>query len=910
MMNSIVSLRARVRWLDLAAITMLIVFPLVYYFPVTSGVQVFFGNDIFRLFHPLRVELARALAQGRLPLWTPYLQAGFPVLAEGEMGAFYPPYWISHFLFSPATALSATILFHMIWLAVGMFLLARAIGLTTASAFLAGFVFGFSGFISAHLQHAPHLAVGAWMPWLVLGQQRFWHARSSGTSGGRVWVLLASAMVSLQFLAGFPPMALLNLFAMTFFGIAFAWLAWRGAAFRSTRGLTHIVAITFVPILLGAGIAASQLIPTFELMTYSIRSQDMGMEFFTSQSLDPRALSQFIFPFAYLGEPQVESMEFWGYLGILPFALAFIGLMFRRDARTWLLLAFALIALALALGGSNPVYSLLYNIPILNRLRVPARFLFPFTFGFALLAGTGFAEMCRFLRDTRSRVGMWFGALSILVVGSVIGLAYNIAHEDWMLAWNWIPFLLIALTLAILFASQQQWLTRNTFVALVVALTIVDLAAFAAPLLTLNRTMSPTEVTRALRNIQVMGSAGQGRFWWSKFPSLSFNAVRAMLYPNFSLQYEREGIAIYAPLALQRDDEYARGMSAAMRNLLNLRYYVLPLETAPPSEPSPFDETEPDGGLTLSLLDQQPAIPPTRATRIEIVSYTNKTLDLADNFVAGELMLKFDDGRTQTLPLRLGIETADWAFDGISKIAVVHHHKPTESLTFPAYLSSVGRDFEGHKYVARVAIPPATIVAIGAHANLPDAGLTIERVTLIDETERMVSLATLLGRNDLTLVFRSHVAALWENRDVMPRAFMVHRAQVVDDAVALARLRQPDFHPLQLVFLNDGAPLDVSGRANDQVAVVEYKSERIVIRAQTDAPGYLVLTDSWFPGWVAFVDGKEMPIHRADYIFRAVALTPGEHTVVFEYRPVSLMLGVAISLASICVLALGFWVLR
>jgi uncharacterized membrane protein YfhO len=66
-----------------------------------------------------------------------------------------------------------------------------------------------------------------------------------------------------------------------------------------------------------------------------------------------------------------------------------------------------------------------------------------------------------------------------------------------------------------------------------------------------------------------------------------------------------------------------------------------------------------------------------------------------------------------------------------------------------------------------------------------------------------------------------------------------------------------------------------------------------------------MLTDSWYPGWVAFVDGKETPIHRADYIFRAVPLTPGEHSVVFEYRPMSLLWGAIISGLSVIACGVG-----
>jgi hypothetical protein len=72
-------------------------------------------------------------------------------------------------------------------------------------------------------------------------------------------------------------------------------------------------------------------------------------------------------------------------------------------------------------------------------------------------------------------------------------------------------------------------------------------------------------------------------------------------------------------------------------------------------------------------------------------------------------------------------------------------------------------------------------------------------------------------------------------------------------------------------------------------------------------PGVLVVSESHHPGWKAFVDGQETPILVANYAFRGVVLPPGRHTVRFEYRPASVWLGLAVSLASILGLSLFVW---
>ena len=97
----------------------------------------------------------------------------------------------------------------------------------------------------------------------------------------------------------------------------------------------------------------------------------------------------------------------------------------------------------------------------------------------------------------------------------------------------------------------------------------------------------------------------------------------------------------------------------------------------------------------------------------------------------------------------------------------------------------------------------------------------------------------------------------------------------------------------------------------DPVEIIKYQPERVEIKAMTDQPGYLVIADSWYPGWNAFVDGEPAPIYRADVLFRAVPIEPGTHNVVFEYRPRSFALGVVMSgLSLVIVLGISVFYLR
>jgi len=81
------------------------------------------------------------------------------------------------------------------------------------------------------------------------------------------------------------------------------------------------------------------------------------------------------------------------------------------------------------------------------------------------------------------------------------------------------------------------------------------------------------------------------------------------------------------------------------------------------------------------------------------------------------------------------------------------------------------------------------------------------------------------------------------------------------------------------------------------VQITRYSPLEVDVTEGSSSSGFLVLTDAFYPGWQAFVDGRRWPILRGDVMFRVVELPPGEHSVVFRFEPTSVLVGVAISVA-------------
>ncbi|QPJ64943.1 MAG: YfhO family protein [Candidatus Nitrohelix vancouverensis] len=135
----------------------------------------------------------------------------------------------------------------------------------------------------------------------------------------------------------------------------------------------------------------------------------------------------------------------------------------------------------------------------------------------------------------------------------------------------------------------------------------------------------------------------------------------------------------------------------------------------------------------------------------------------------------------------------------------------------------------------------------------------------------------------------------------LPRAFMVSKARSGGDPKASNVYFSESFDPLREVLLGEPfAQTETSGSPFEGEAVsVTYAPNRVFVQTRQSQAGYLVLLDSYFPGWSARVDGTFIPVLRANYFYRAVFLPPGEHRVEFSYQPEGWGAGLMLSLSTL-----------
>ncbi len=161
-------------------------------------------------------------------------------------------------------------------------------------------------------------------------------------------------------------------------------------------------------------------------------------------------------------------------------------------------------------------------------------------------------------------------------------------------------------------------------------------------------------------------------------------------------------------------------------------------------------------------------------------------------------------------------------------------------------------------------------------------------------------------------LMRDGPVKLYRNQGVWPRAFIARHINVcADDAAVVRRIHAAEFEPLSVVVpqaeFDRLPPLMQSALAvaypkdlNQCVTVVHYEANRVELSVDTAQHGLLVLSDTWFPGWSVQVNARTCALLRVNHTLRGVALDPGVSRIVFEYRPRSFLVGMALSALTLC----------
>ncbi len=340
--------------------------------------------DLPKIDYPLASFFHDALGEGRLPLWNDHLGLGYPLYAEGQIGAFYPPNWLL-FQFPPLIALDLSRVLHLTIAGAGAGTLVLGLAGSRSGAFIAAVVAVLGGAIAAKLEWHNLVAAYAYLPWVLVPLVR----RPGPTRGGLV---AAGFLLGFQAWTGHPNTWLLTCLAA---GVVMLTIAPR------VTTLGRIVGLGF----LGGAIGAVQLVPTAILTTLSVRSTALSPTDLFASASTPFDILSFGFQNAFVraSDGAWRTATTWypdgpfalfessAYVGLAVLALSAVGIRAPR-ARPFVVLAIVCLAIPIIAAFRPEAWT---QIPILNGLRSPTRSYLVVSLALGVLAGIGVSRIGR-----------------------------------------------------------------------------------------------------------------------------------------------------------------------------------------------------------------------------------------------------------------------------------------------------------------------------------------------------------------------------------------------------------------------------------------------------------------------------------------------------------------------------------
>jgi hypothetical protein len=859
---------------DIALVVLLAALPLLAYAPAWRDERLLAPGEGTALHFPMRAEVFRAYARGDLPSWNPGIFSGTPLLAAYRPGAFYPLMPLMAPL-GPFAAFQALVLVSLAAAAAASFLYLRRLGAERVGAYVAALSFSLGPYLVAHLDDTATLVAAPLLPLVLLAAERH-------LERGAWRDLLALALcLALLLVAGSPEASGAGLFLLSLRLLA-------GHLGRATaRPVASLAAVAAAALL-----AAPQLVPTAfavaEAGGWESRSAAGGLPGVTGLVL------------RYASHTPAPIL-----------ALASLPLVFTHPAAR----------------GAGAAVLLSFLLAVRGRLADAGPFTLALDFTLAVLAGLSLsAEWRERRRPAGRRLRAWFLAGSLFSAAALAAAATVLGPLPQGLA-GALGLLAVALVLHFTLAGSANPVAAHVWLLpLTVAFVLQPQARDAwrgAP--TRDDILRGTPTRRAVDRVLETRPEERVRSLVTELPAR--DVALDLAYGGLGAFVDRKDADGVDPLLPRARREAWDGMEAdgtlppaffrtdpGRLELLGVRWVQVPsasLLTAPDSR-GIGDE------LDFVLEPVRPrffAVPIMRATEVRLLTRLADSVEIEQGTPVAWLVVRLVSGREIALPVRAGIETAEWAWDREDVKARIRHERATVAR------STAGDGFAGHVYLGVLKLPVRwTIDGLRLEAVAGRFRLSLFGLGVVDAaTGRAAGLALPSAYLSDTVRLREEAATprvrLFAVNRGLGRAWVVDSLRRLGDEATLLRfLREPtrrgvDTRREALVLASEAEGIEVPpGSRSSRAQVARETAGDIDLRAE--GPGFLVVTEGWDPGWSARVDEAPRPLVRANAVHMGLVLGPGTHRVELTHRPRGLTAGLVLAGLGVALLGAAFAVRR
>jgi hypothetical protein len=880
-------------------------------------------------------------------LWDPLLMTGYPSMADPQLMNWYPPALLLRLIPGSWNAFVMLGYFLASWF---LYLFVRQATGKDFAGLMSGLIFGLCGFMNAHLGHVTMIQTAAWIPAMLYCLEKLAHGIRWR------WMALTGLCTGACVLAGHPQVAL--------YGIALvvSYAAVRG--FSAACPAWQYYAASAVAIGTGLALSAVQILPAAEIAGLSTRAS-LSFSEFSQYALPPSQLATLLFPFLFGGAgPAALSgipyfgassiTEVAGYVGFASLILAAIAVSSQRSARVFFWLAAMAVSLVAAMGAATPFGRLLYALPAFGRFRAEGRFLLIFGIAAAVLAGYGVASVMDEKHPVRNAFLTVAAGWALMLYAGRIALVNaaplrKAALAAGALRFSASPFanpwiggpLFIGCCLCVVLAL---WIGKPKSLALRGALVLgafLELAGFSW--YGRWRFASPSAGIFQESEIVHRNAPAVRRMQARWVPVRGDQGTAAEAPGDLPLIWQLPSLSKYGPLLPARYKELlnmeANGQFRGPwwepgNRALDIaagRFVAVP--TIPNTDGETFRGSRfSSQDLTLSVGDGcgAPAPSATIAIRqprelrgLALVTLSGCSARLEQGTPLAEIRLQSIDGTGVSIPIRAGVETAEWAA-ACADVAPAMRHRAAE--VYSRYSVPRGAGVcQGQTYAAILDLPKPIAVSAMEIRWLPQ-GMGILKINKISLLDAKTSLSQPLSQQDIRFgdpvrwrqLDQAGGVEVYENLRAQPRAWVVPQVLTVPPAQivrAIQTSRLPDntpYDPAAMALIEE--PLDFRPLATDpdaRASIVNDTGASLEIRTSGSQPAFLVLADSYYPGWRATVNGQAAHIYRTNYIQRGIPIPPGATSVRFEFHPAQFYAGGAISgcvlAGMVCVSIVLYW---
>ncbi len=332
----------------------------------------FLGGDYLVQHYPWSKIYAESIKNLSFPFWIRYFHGGFPLMAEGQIGGFYPLNIIMFFALPFNVAYNYSVVLHFILGGIFTYIYSRKLGTSQWGGALAALLFCFGSAYAGCFMNTAATRTVIWFPLVLFLYEKLFETRKIK------YVVFAGFIIGLQLLGGYIQ---LGIYSVIFYFIYFIY----GGINNKTLNFKSFIYFT-LSMVIAALIFLPQFIITWHLVEHSSRSgATLGFALWKS-FLPPCFLSAF-FPYwtGFLG-PQI-------YIGVLSILFLIYGIAHIKSCpQVRPLILIGVVAIFVALGRYNPLYVAILKITRFYSFRVPSKFLFFALFTGSVLSGFGFSK--------------------------------------------------------------------------------------------------------------------------------------------------------------------------------------------------------------------------------------------------------------------------------------------------------------------------------------------------------------------------------------------------------------------------------------------------------------------------------------------------------------------------------------